>query len=185
MTTTDDIEGWLARAAMGDRAAFAPLYDATSAKLFGLCLGILRDRAEVEDALQEIYVKIWRGAGRYVVGGPSPISWMAAIARNHCIDRLRAARARGERDRRVDMPEADTLPDGRPDGEANAVAQGEAARIVACLGRLDAQHSEAVRRAYLQGETYAELAARFEVPLNTMRSWLRRSLIALRDRLER
>ncbi|UWQ21069.1 sigma-70 family RNA polymerase sigma factor [Jannaschia sp. W003] len=185
MATREDIEGWLARAALGDRRAFGPLYDATSAKMFGICLRLLHDRAEAEDALQEVYAKVWRGAGRYAANGLSPITWMAAVARNHCIDRLRAARARGERGgARGEMPDEAALADGRPGAEDAAVARGEAARVVECLGQLEEKRGEAVRRAYLEGETYAELAARFGVPLNTMRSWLRRSLIALRECLE-
>ncbi|UWQ19387.1 sigma-70 family RNA polymerase sigma factor [Jannaschia sp. M317] len=169
------IEGWLAGAATGDRAAFRNLYDATSAKLFGMCLRVLGDRVEAEDALQEVFVKIWDNAHRYRANGLSPITWMAAVTRNHCIDRLRRRRAG-----RAEMPQDDILADLSPGPEALSVAQSEARAIVACLGELAPDRAEAVRRAYLDGETYAELAARFEVPLNTMRTWLRRSLQALR-----
>lgn len=178
MTTRDEIERWLAGAALGDRAAFGNLYDATSAKLFGISLRVLGHRGEAEDALQEIYVKIWRNANSYRVNGLSPITWMATIARNHCIDRIRK---RGAESRRAEMPADDLLADATPGPEASAVARGEARAIVDCLGELEERRSEAVRRAYLEGETYADLAARFEVPLNTMRTWLRRSLIALRE----
>ncbi|WGH78016.1 sigma-70 family RNA polymerase sigma factor [Jannaschia ovalis] len=182
MATRDQIERWLASAALGDRDAFAPLYAATSAKLFGLCLRVLGNRGEAEDALQDIYVKIWNGAGSYRANGLSPITWMAAVARNHCIDRLRARRRRAEDGA---MPEEDRLADTGPGPEARAIAQGEARAVAGCLGELDPRRAEAVRRAYLEGETYAELAGRFDVPLNTMRTWLRRSLIALRACLER
>lgn len=182
MATRDDLEGWLARAALGDRAAFVRLYDATSSKLFGIALRVLHDRAEAEDALQDIYVKIWHNADRYRVNGLSPVTWLATIARNHCIDILRKRRARKDR---ADMPDDDLLRDPAPGPEATAVAAGEAQAIVACLAELEARRSEAVRRAYLEGESYAELATRFDVPLNTMRTWLRRSLIALRECLGR
>lgn len=182
MTTRDDLERWLAGAALGDRAAFGQLYEATAAKLFGISLRVLGNRAEAEDALQEIYVKIWRNADRYQVNGLSPITWLATVARNHCIDLLRKKRAEAGRS---EMPADDALRDLTPGPEANAVAAGEAKAIVACLAELEDQKSEAVRRAYLEGETYAELAARFDVPLNTMRTWLRRSLIALRECMSR
>lgn len=182
MATRDQIEEWLARAATGDRAVFAPLYEATSAKLFGLCLRVLGHRGEAEEALQDIYVKIWNGAGSYRANGLSPITWMAAVARNHCIDRLRARRRRAETGT---MPQEDLLADTAPGPEARVVAHGEARAIVDCMAELEPRRAEAVRRAYLEGETYAELAARFEVPLNTMRTWLRRSLIALRACLSR
>ena len=180
--TRDDIEAWLAGAAIGDREAFLRLYDATSGKLFGLSLRVLGNRPEAEDALQDIYVKIWRNADRYRANGLSPITWMATVARNHCIDLLRKRRAEGAR---AAMPADDLLADAAPGPEAAAVARGEARAIVDCLSELEARRSEAVRRAYLEGESYADLAARFDVPLNTMRTWLRRSLIALRECLSR
>lgn len=180
--TRDDIEGWLARAALGDRDAFLRLYDATSGKLFGLALRVLGNRGEAEDALQDIYVKIWRNADRYRVNGLSPITWMATVARNHCIDLLRKRRAEGSR---AEMPADDVLADAAPGPEDAAVARGEAQAIADCMGQLEAARAEAVRRAYLGGESYADLAGRFDVPLNTMRTWLRRSLIALRECLSR
>ena len=181
-TTREDIEGWLARAALGDRAAFLQLYDATSGKLFGLSLRVLGNRSEAEDALQDIYVKIWRNADRYRVNGLSPITWMATVARNHCIDIIRRRRAEGSR---AEMPADDLLADRTAGPEDAAIARGEARAIVACLSELEAARAEAVRRAYLGGESYADLAERFDVPLNTMRTWLRRSLIALRECLSR
>lgn len=182
MTTRDDLERWLAGAALGDRDAFASLYDATSAKLFGISLRVLGHRGEAEDALQEIYVKIWRNADSYRSNGLSPITWLATVARNHCIDRIRKRRAEAGRS---EMPADDLLADLAPGPEDSAVARGEARAIAACLGELEERRSEAVRRAYLEGETYAELATRFDVPLNTMRTWLRRSLIALRECMAR
>jgi RNA polymerase sigma-70 factor (ECF subfamily) len=176
----DGIERLLGRVALGDRAAFSALYEATSAKLFGLCLRVLGERAEAEDALQEVYVRIWHNAHRYRVNGLSPMTWLIAVARNHAIDRLRVRR-KGH----GGVDEADSLPDPAPGPEAAAVAGGERARLAACLDELPEARAEAVRRAYLEGETYAELAARFAVPLNTMRTWLRRSLIRLRECLDR
>src|SRR6185312_6720492 len=85
-----EIADLIARCALRDRQAFSDLYQRTSAKLFGVSLRILRDRAEAEEALQEVYVKIWQRADRYAAGGYSPISWLVAIARNHALDKLRA-----------------------------------------------------------------------------------------------
>ncbi|WP_284266955.1 sigma-70 family RNA polymerase sigma factor, partial [Roseicyclus amphidinii] len=93
MTDQEHLEGLIARVAMGDRAAFSALYAATSAKLFGICLRILKDRSLAEEALQEVYVKLWHRADRYRVTGHSPMTWLITVARNHAIDRLRAAPA--------------------------------------------------------------------------------------------
>ncbi|PYC48581.1 RNA polymerase subunit sigma [Litorivita pollutaquae] len=191
MTTRADIEDMLARVAMGDREAFAALYRATSAKLFGVCLRVLIERAEAEEAVQEIYIKIWRNADRYAAGGYSPMTWLITIARNHAIDRLRKRRAmiiRGEAGGGTDGDGGsvlDRMADDAPGAEAQMIAQGDARRITGCLGELEPDRSEAVQRAYLSGETYADLAAHFNVPLNTMRTWLRRSLLKLKECLSR
>lgn len=175
MTDLDEIERLLARSGMGDRRAFAALYSATSPKLYGLCLRVMTDRAEAEDVMQEAYVKIWHNASRYRADGLSPFAWLLTITRNTAIDRLRARRATQPLDAAAE------LADLTPGPEAQAMAQGDARRIGACLDRLEEDRADAVRRAYIEGETYDELAARFGVPLNTMRTWLRRSLIRLRE----
>lgn len=171
-----DIADLIARCALRDRAAFRELYRRTSAKLFGVALRILRDRAEAEEALQEVYVKIWQRADRYVAGGYSPISWLVAVARNHALDIVRARKPVAE-----DIDAAIDVADGAPDPEQAALQGGERARIEGCLGQLEPARADAVRGAYLDGFSYEELAARHNVPLNTMRTWLRRSLIKLRE----
>ncbi|MCM2560720.1 sigma-70 family RNA polymerase sigma factor [Lutimaribacter sp. EGI FJ00015] len=182
MTDRATIEAWLARIAIGDRQAFVALYDATSAKLFGVLLRILNDRDTAEDALQDVYLKIWHNAHRYRVNGFSPMTWLITVARNHAIDRLRRQRGSGG----GAVPDAvDAVADPAPGPEARAIAAGEAARLAACFDELDQTHADAVRRAYLEGETYAELAERFDVPLNTMRTRLRRSLLKLKECLTR
>jgi RNA polymerase sigma-70 factor (ECF subfamily) len=173
---TADIADLIARCALRDRKAFATLYGRTSAKLYGVTLRILRDRSEAEEALQEVYVKIWQRADRYVPGGFSPISWLVAVARNHSLDVLRARKPKGE-----DIDLALDVADAGPTPEQAAADRGERSRIDDCLGQLDPEKADAVRGAYLDGYSYDELATRFSVPLNTMRTWLRRSLLRLRD----
>jgi len=176
MTSPADIEAMIVRMALGDRSAFAALYAATSAKLFGITLRVLDNRAEAEDALQEVFVKLWHNAGRYQVNGLSPMTWMITIARNHAIDRLRARRATTG-----DMDELAELADAAPGPEAQLIAASEKNRIDHCLSTLEPDRADAVRRAYLDGETYSDLASRYDVPLNTVRTWLRRSLLKLRE----
>ena len=173
----DEIENLIARVALKDRAAFDALYDRVSAKLFGVCLRVLTKRAAAEDAMQDTFVKIWNNADRYQVNGLSPMTWLITIARNTSIDRLRA-RKKGHQN--VDAPGFEVAAPG-PSPEQYAIASSEAAKLSGCLDQLEADKSAAVRGAYLDGDTYADLAARFDVPLNTMRTWLRRGLIALRD----
>jgi len=87
--TPDDLSKLIMRIALRDRAAFDQLYQQTSAKLFGVCLRVLKDRSAAEEALQEVFVKIWTKADRFAVTELSPISWLVAVARNHAIDQAR------------------------------------------------------------------------------------------------
>lgn len=173
---TAEIADLIARCALRDRQAFRALYQRTSAKLYGVTLRILRNRAEADEALQEVYVKIWQRADRYVPGNYSPISWLVAVARNHALDVLRARKPAGD-----DIDLALDVADAGPDPEQTAIRRGERSRIDHCLGQLDADRADAVRGAYLDGYSYEELATRHRVPLNTMRTWLRRSLLKLRE----
>lgn len=180
METAETVEILVSRVALGDRGVFALLYQRTSAKLFGVCLRILKDRAEAEEALQESYVKIWQNSGQYSQSRASAISWLAAIARNQSIDRLRKRRAAGET-----LDAVAEVADGAPSPESAAVASGERRRLQDCLQELDPKHAAAIREAYFGGFTYEELARRGGMPLGTMKSWIRRSLVRLKDCLER
>src|SRR5215470_4324687 len=146
-----DISKLIVRTSMKDRAAFDLLYKQTSSKLFGVCLRVLRDRGDAEEALQEVFVKIWTKADRFAVSELSPISWLVAIARNHAIDRVRARRIPA-----ADLDAAADIADPAPGPEAMAVAGAESARIRECLEELDQDRAAAVRGAYLKGESYAE-----------------------------
>jgi RNA polymerase sigma-70 factor (ECF subfamily) len=175
-TPAREVAELISRCALRDRAAFRLLYDRTSAKLFGVVLRILKDRSEAEEAVQEVYVKIWQRADRYVAGDTSPISWLVAVARNHALDILRARRPRAD-----DIDVALEIPDAGPSPERATADSQERGRIERCLGTLEPDRAEAVRGAYLDGYSYDELAQRYAVPLNTMRTWLRRSLLKLRE----
>lgn len=166
----------MARIQLRDRAAFSSLYAATSAKLFGVIVRVLKDRAASEDVLQDVYVKIWNKADRYRVTGHSPMTWMITIARNASIDRLRA---QGPATDDVDDIVTLSAPGATP--EQAAIAASEAGRIVDCLAELDADRANAVRGVYLDGQSYQDMALRYDVPLNTMKTWLRRSLNSLKE----
>lgn len=178
--TTDDISTLIGRVSLKDRAAFSALYRQTSPKLFAICVRILRDRTEAEEALQEIYIKIWQRADRYASGDTNPMSWLSAIARNHAIDHLRARKPVANT-----IDEAYDLADSAPDPEKTAINTAEGRRIDNCMNELEADRADAVRKAYVEGLSYQELAELFGTPLNTMRTWLRRSLLKLRECMER
>jgi RNA polymerase sigma-70 factor (ECF subfamily) len=174
----DPIADLIADCAAGNRLAFRTLYRDSSAKLMGVLLRILKERAEAEDALQEVYTRVWLRAGRYDAAKGRGMTWMIAIARNHAIDRLRA-RVETQGDDGMDE-----VADTAPRAETRLVAMGEARRMADCFATLEPDRAEAVRGAYLGGLSYLDLAARHAVPLNTMRTWLRRSLLKLKECLE-
>ena len=180
MKPTSDIENFIARIALKDRKAFSKLYETTSAKLFGIVLRILNNRADAEEALQEIYIKIWNNASKYTANNYSPMSWLIAIARNHAIDIIRARKPVS-----VDIDEEFNIADENKTPEDEAINTSEGKRIEKCLTELDQNKANAIRMAYVEGYSYVELAASFKVPINTMRTWLRRSLASLKECLER
>jgi RNA polymerase sigma factor (sigma-70 family) len=169
------------RLANGDRSALEWIYQATSAKLFGICLRILGDRSEAEDALQDVYVSLWQRAKSYDPDRASPISWLAVFARNRAIDRLRKGKVRGGA---VPVDEALELPDKEPLADAVLESGERSARIQHCLGTLEERQQDAIRTAFFEGTTYAELAEKRGIPLGTMKSWVRRGLAKLKRCLE-
>lgn len=171
----------LERTAGGDREALRELYDLTSAKLLGVCLRILADRDEAEDVLQDVYLTIWRKADLFDAGRASPITWMAAIARNRSIDRLRALGGRGAS---VDVELAEALPDEAPDALARLEGADEARRLRLCLDGLDERARGAITAAFFGGETYEALARRDAMPLGTVKSVVRRGLLRLKGCLD-
>lgn len=175
MTDHAQLEALIARVALNDRDAFSALYDATSAKLFSVCLQVLNDRQAAEDALQDSYIKIWHKADQYHINGLSPMTWLITIARNTSIDYLRTQRADHDT-----FAETTELFDEANDPETHSITLSDNKRIEECLEELESNKAAAVRGAYLQGYSYAELAERYRVPLNTVRTWLRRSLLKLK-----
>ena len=170
----------LIQTAGNDQKAFAELYHHTSSKLFSVCLRMLRDRSEAEEVLQETYTAVWRGAAGFDAAKASAITWLITLSRNKSIDRLRQ-----RREVLLDDPSIlDATLDERPAPAAHAEADQEYDRLQKCLDALEPQQRDAVREAFFTGATYNELAARCKVPLGTMKSWIRRSLIQLRTCLD-
>jgi RNA polymerase sigma-70 factor (ECF subfamily) len=179
--SSDILAPLMAQIANGDRAALRELYDATSAKLFGVCLRILSDREESEDVLQEVYVTIWRRADRFDPARASVTTWISTIARNRAIDRLRARGPLAKADPIEDFE----IADDQPDAEMRLAAAGDVAQLRGCLGELDARTQAVIRTAFFEGVTYEALARRMDAPLGTVKSWIRRGLARLKGCLER
>lgn len=173
------LAGLLQQSAAHDDRAFATLYQRTSSKLFGICLRMLRERGDAEDALQAVYITVWRRAGSFDASRATAMTWLITLARNQCIDRLRQ-----RHDVPLDDAVADTLVDPAPGPSAAGESSQDRQRLEHCLDTLAEQQKSAVRAAFFSGATYNELAERCGVPLATMKSWIRRGLIRLRTCLE-
>ena len=172
----------LRRVASGEKNALETVYSATSAKLFGICLRILNDRQEAEDVLQEIYLGVWRRAGSFDSSRASPITWLATLARNRAIDRLRSLRRTAGAD---PVEDALDIADAAPGALAVMESREEAMRLGGCLGELEERTAGVIRAAFFGGLTYSELAERSNVPLGTMKSWIRRGMMKLKECLQR
>jgi RNA polymerase sigma-70 factor (ECF subfamily) len=176
----DELVGMLIAVSNGDRGAFATLYQRTAAKLYGICLRLLSNEAEAQDVLQEAYVTVWRKAHRFDPSKASPITWLAVLARNLAIDRLRRRSLPLE-----DLEAAANVEAGDPSAFSILTEAEDAERLRRCLEALDGRAQSVIRAAFLDGASYPELADRAGVPLGTMKSWIRRGLQRLRGCLER
>lgn len=168
----------LRRVGEKSQSALQEVYSRTHAKLFGLCLRILGDEGEAEDALQDTYIKVWKSAGSFDPARSSPITWLAAIARNGAIDRLRS---QGKSRSTQPIEAARDVADLSPDAFSAASRSEEHFRLTGCLAELEERQASAIRAAFFDGLSYPELAARSDVPLGTMKSWVRRGLIRLKE----
>jgi RNA polymerase sigma-70 factor (ECF subfamily) len=168
----------LSRVAAGDRAAFSSLYGRTSGKLFATIRRILSSETAAEDAVQEAFVRIWNRAGDFDRSLGSPIAWMTTIARHAAID----ARRRGAE--RVSAASAELAPE-LIDNLADPATTGErfsaGPRLASCLEGLEVDRRGMVMLAYCHGWSREELSQRFDRPVATIKTILRRSLMALKE----
>ena len=160
----------------GDRVAFRRLYDLSARFTFGVIQAVLRDAEMAEEVAQEVYVSVWKRASSFDTEKGNPLAWMAAIARNRAIDRLRAERARGFVSYSDDVP--DIVDDAAP---ADLTVDALAVRKV--LADLRPEFRQALLLTYFQGYTHSELAGVLNVPVGTAKSWVRRGLSALQEAL--
>ena len=179
-TSSAEPDRLLLAAAKGDREAFRALHAATQAKLFGVAMRILARRDAASDALQEAYVKIWRRAADYDPAKGSAVAWMATIARNVALDEVRKKAPVSLED----MPEGYEPAAEAVDPLAGRERSERLAALMKCLETLDPKKRDMVLLAYWRGASREALAAKFDAPTATIKTWLRRSLLGLRECLE-
>jgi RNA polymerase sigma-70 factor, ECF subfamily len=174
MMTQAELVWLLAAVAKGDRAAFERLYVATRAKLYGVLLRILGRAPLADEVMKETYLRIWNMAAKFDPTVASPMTWMIAIARNRAIDIVRKSG-----NVFVDeTPEALTAAEAPPPLARRDMTE-DLKKLLGCLGRLDPEKQRIVLLAYYSGWSREQLAEKLDIPLNTIKTWLRRSLLEI------
>jgi RNA polymerase sigma-70 factor, ECF subfamily len=171
---TDDTAALLHRCAAGDRAAFRLLYDRWANRLYGVALRITRESSLAADALHDTFLQVWQQAHHYDPDRGGAEAWMVGMVRYRALDIVR------RRAREVPGYEPEEREDESPDALARLVSTIEGAALHRCLNELEAERRRLVVLAFVDGLSHSELAGRMSVPLGTVKSWIRRSLIQLR-----
>lgn len=176
---------WLDAVGRKDKQAFRLLYDATAPNLFGYALRILIKRELAEEALQESFVSIWNSAASYRSGLAAPMTWMVTIVRNKAFDMLRRV------DHAVEI-DADSFREGGMLEMMNALESGDhdqadrlqlsqsAVALAKCLARLEGLHRQAIAMAFYHDLSHSEVASQMQLPVGTIKTWIRRGLEKLR-----
>ncbi|WP_072801974.1 sigma-70 family RNA polymerase sigma factor [Rhodococcoides yunnanense] len=167
----------MAAVAQGDQRAFSELYDATSARVYGMVLRVLRDPGYSEETTQEVFLQIWRSAPNYDPNQGSPLAWIMTLSHRRAVDRVRSEQSGTDREAAYGAishtPEHDEV--------LEAVTQRlESDAVIACLETLTDTQRESVRMAYYSGWTYREVAERLGVAVPTIKSRIRDGLIKLK-----
>jgi RNA polymerase sigma-70 factor (ECF subfamily) len=181
VASESEIGSLVAACARKDRAAFQRLYEQTAPRLLACLIRILRNRATAEDALQDVFVQVWSRAAQFESARGSAWGWLIAIARYRAIDlRRREARlATGLHEGIEDIP------GGEEPQDALATLGARASKALAgCLAALQPRQRDCIVLAYQGGLTHAEVAGEIGEPLGSVKSWIRRGLMALKRCLE-
>lgn len=171
----DDTAALLRSCAEGDRAAFRALYDCWGARLHGIALRITRQTGLAADATHDAFVQVWQQAHRFDPARGSAEAFLISLLRYRALDIVRRRR------REISGYEMEERPDEAPDALASLVGNVEAAALHRCLGLLEPERRQLVTMAFVEGLSHSELAAKLRVPLGTVKSWIRRSLLSLRE----
>lgn len=171
-STEDD----LVAAGCGDAAAFGRVYEATAGRLLAIARRVTCDRSGAEDVLQIAFIKAWNNAARFDPARSSAMTWLATIVRNSAIDWWRAHNRRDE----VSDAVLAVIADEAESADERIMRRQREEQAGMMIGQLSADHQEVIRGAFYDGLTYAELARREGVPLGTMKSRIRRSLLAMK-----
>lgn len=171
--------GLLARIAAGDQSALAELYDASSAKVFGLAMKILGDRDAAEEVTVDVYTQVWRKIASYDAQRGTPGSWLMTMTKNRAIDGFRSRYL--ERGRQVPLDEAAELPGHEATPEQYSAGLERQRLVQAALAMLSTEQRQAIALAYYWGMSQSEIADRLKLPLGTVKTRMRLGMIRLRE----
>ncbi len=172
------LAGLLRQAARGDEAAFAQVYDLTSARVHGLVLRVVRDPAQAEEVTQEVFLQVWRTAARYDESRGSALAWLMTLAHRRAVDRVRSAEAVHRQETAYQQRTHEVTHDVTADA---AEASLDAQRVRTAMSELTEIQREALALAYFGGYTHTEVATMLDLPVGTAKTRIRDGLIRLRD----
>ncbi|WP_210481483.1 ECF RNA polymerase sigma factor SigK [Naasia sp. SYSU D00948] len=170
----------LARVAEGDRQAFAEFYDLVASRVLGLVIRVLRDRAQSEEVVQEVFLEVWQTAPRYDPSRGTALTWILTMAHRRAIDRIRSAQSARDRETREGIRDFRIEYDSVSEA---AELRVEHERVRRAMERLTPLQREAVSLAYYGGYSSGEVAEMLHIPVGTVKTRLRDGLIRLRDEL--
>jgi RNA polymerase sigma-70 factor (ECF subfamily) len=178
MTSAPSSAELLSRVVSRDADAFALLYDQYAPLVFKLVLRMMKDRAEAEDLLQEIFLQVWRTAASYDARRGDVSAWLTTIARSRAIDRLRSPQYRW---RAVEMPEgAEAKLAGGSDPRDELSAREGATTVRHALAALPEEQRRVIELAYFDGLTQSQIAQKVQEPLGTVKTRIRLGMLKLR-----
>lgn len=174
------LEALLLACAAGDKAALNAIYRREAGRMIGVALRILKRRSLAEDAVQEAFLLVWRNAARFDPAKGSGATWLYTVLRNRTLTMLRDESRLDPNDEPLGAEVADEA----ENPEETIARLSDAEALKHCLERLEPKRRMAIALAYVHGLSQAELAGKLNIPLGTIKSWMRRSLMSLRECLQ-
>ena len=169
------------RCGTGDQGALSSLYDQCSSLVYAIALKVLGNQADAEEVTLDVFNQIWRTAQSYQPERGSVTAWLVTLARSRAIDRLRSRATRQQKEEPI-FAYADFV--SPTDGPEQATADNQRrTRILAAMSNLPAEQRRAVELAFFSGLSHSELAEKLELPLGTVKTRLRSSMLKLRESL--
>lgn len=174
------IESALRACAGGDSLALKAIYEREGPRMLGIANRMLRRRALAEEAVHDAFLAIWRHASRFDAGKGAGATWIYTILRNRALSILRDE----SRMELSEEPVGEDMESDDPDPEKIVLGLSDAGALRHCLERLETKRRHAIVLAYTEGLSHGELAGRLGMPLGTVKSWLRRGLLTLKECLQ-